>query len=114
MDCDVENQYINIGADEAVVTWKEPRFVDNAGLLGKPTVNIDNGLRRRAQVYFVGYTARDTSGNVATCKFFVHVNGMLVFKFVSDVIWIQSLVMRTMVSSPESKFGYFLHSSPLI
>lgn len=78
-DCDAENQYINIDAQEAVVTWKEPRFVDNAGLNGQPTSNIANGIVRKAYVFYVAYTARDTSGNVATCKFFVHVNGMFHF-----------------------------------
>lgn len=73
-DCDTENQYINIDAESAVVAWKEPRFVDNAGLKGSPIVNIPSGRVRSAQVYFVAYIARDQSGNSANCKFFVHVN----------------------------------------
>ena len=85
-DCDTENQYINIDAKEAVVTWKEPKFVDNAGLLGTPSVNIANNVLRKPQVYFVAYIARDTSGNRAACKFFVHVNGMLRFHFLNDMI----------------------------
>jgi len=74
LDCDDENQYINIDAKEALVSWKEPKFVDNAKLPVTVTVNINNNVRRQAQVYYVAYIARDSSGNRAVCKFFVHVN----------------------------------------
>ncbi|XP_065058058.1 signal peptide, CUB and EGF-like domain-containing protein 2 [Rhopilema esculentum] len=72
-NCDAENQYINIDSQEAVVTWKEPTFTDNAGISTKPQPSIPNGVVRRAQIYFVAYKARDDAGNTASCKFFVHV-----------------------------------------
>ena len=75
LDCDDENQYINIDAKQALVAWKEPKFVDNANLPVTVTVNINNNVERQAQVYYVAYIARDSSGNRAVCKFFVHVNG---------------------------------------
>lgn len=58
------------------MSWPEPEFKDNVKV-EKVIHNINNNEVLPAQVYFVYYAAKDTYGNEATCRFFVHVRGEL-------------------------------------
>lgn len=58
--------------DGVFVTWDEPEFSDNVEVI-EVRNTLDSGTMFTIGVHTVHYTARDLSGNEATCKFQVNV-----------------------------------------
>lgn len=78
-NCPTEDIYVTVLGLKGAVSWPEPEFKDNVKV-EKVIHNINNNEVLPAQVYFVYYAAKDTYGNEATCRFFVHVRARYCLK----------------------------------
>lgn len=71
----------------AVVTWDEPKFIDNVGVV---RFEEKNGHRPGQTLlwgtYNIAYVAFDQAGNSATCAFKVYVLGIILFIFFISAI----------------------------
>ncbi|XP_071951327.1 sushi, von Willebrand factor type A, EGF and pentraxin domain-containing protein 1-like [Antedon mediterranea] len=60
--------------DSFNVTWREPTFEDNSGMPFEITSNVQSGYEvKQGERVLVSYKAKDSSGNTASCDFYVAV-----------------------------------------
>ncbi|KAL1483566.1 hypothetical protein MTO96_033097 [Rhipicephalus appendiculatus] len=64
---------VNTTDDEARVDWERPHFADNSGSLTVEEPNKKPGSMFGLGTHRITYTARDKSGNSATCVFHINV-----------------------------------------
>ena len=73
-NCPVSPTFVSKGGAQVNVTWKEPSFKDNVKIQNIDVIG-ENGIMRNPTSFNVRYSAVDTSGNTALCKFTVYFNG---------------------------------------
>jgi len=72
-NCPVSPTFVSKGGAQVNVTWKEPSFKDNVKIQNIDVIG-ENGIMRNPTSFNVRYSAVDTSGNTALCKFTVYFN----------------------------------------
>ena len=72
--CPKDLHYTLKNQNKVLVSWPEPVFVDNVDIK-QITSTQKNNVEHTPITFNVAYDAIDTSGNIATCQFSVHIKG---------------------------------------